>query len=109
MADENNKITFFLAGMGVGALIGLLFAPKSGDETRQLIGTKSRELAGSAGEYYSKGREAATEYIGKGKEAASEYIDKGREAVTRGRETLREAVSAGKQAYRDAASNPETT
>ncbi len=108
MADENNNITFFLAGMGVGALIGLLFAPKSGAETRQLIGAKSRELADSAGEYYSKGRETATEYVGKGKEAAAEYYDKGREAVARGRDTLREAVSAGKQAYRDAANNPET-
>lgn len=101
MADDN-KITYFLAGLGVGALVGLLFAPRTGEETRRLIGEKategrdymtrkSRDLADQAGEYISKG-----------KEAAGEYAAKGKEAVARQKENLRSAIEVGKQAYRDA-------
>jgi gas vesicle protein len=37
MADENksNGLAWFLAGLGVGALVGILYAPKSGRETRK--------------------------------------------------------------------------
>jgi gas vesicle protein len=38
MADNaGSKISLFLVGMGIGALIGILFAPKSGEETREYL------------------------------------------------------------------------
>ena len=35
--DGNNAIMWFLAGLGLGALVGVLYAPRSGRETRQAI------------------------------------------------------------------------
>ncbi len=43
MAEENKSygLAWFLAGLGVGALVGILYAPKSGKETREDIATGS--------------------------------------------------------------------
>ena len=48
------KVTFFVAGVGIGAAVALLFAPQSGEETRKQIAEKAHE-----GKDYvaSKGRE----------------------------------------------------
>ena len=41
MADNaGSKVTYFLVGLGVGALVGILFAPKSGEETREFLASK---------------------------------------------------------------------
>ncbi len=87
MAD---KISYFVLGLGVGLTAGVLFAPKSGQETRGLLKTKAGE-----GKDYLKRRGSEL------KESAGEIIDKGREMVSRQRENLSEALEAGKQAYRE--------
>lgn len=89
--EEDNKIPYFFLGLGVGVALGVLFAPKSGDETRGLIIDK----AGEGKEYLRrKGNDL--------RDSASEWIDKGKEAVNRQKEQLSTAVQAGKQAYREA-------
>jgi gas vesicle protein len=88
---DKNGFSSFLLGLGVGVGIGMLFAPKSGTETRQLI----KDKAGESGDYL---KQRSTEL----KQSASELVEKGKEAVGRQRETLADAVEAGKQAYRDA-------
>ena len=47
MAEESKSygLAWFLAGLGVGALVGILYAPKSGRETREDIATGAREGA----------------------------------------------------------------
>jgi gas vesicle protein len=90
---DKNGLSSFLLGLGVGVAIGMLFAPKSGEETRQLI----KEKAGEGGEFLKqRGSDL--------KDTASGWVDKGREAMTRQKENLNDAVEAGKQAYRDAVS-----
>jgi gas vesicle protein len=37
------KGNYFLVGLGIGSLIGVLFAPKSGEEAREFISKKVRE------------------------------------------------------------------
>jgi gas vesicle protein len=37
------KGNYFLVGLGIGSLIGVLFAPKSGEETREYLAEKTRE------------------------------------------------------------------
>jgi gas vesicle protein len=90
---DKNGLSSFLLGLGVGVAVGMLFAPKSGEETRQIIKNKAEE----GGEYL---KQRGTEF----KETASGWVDKGKEAVSRQRENLNEAMEAGKQAYRDAVS-----
>jgi len=71
----------------------MLFAPKSGQETREIIKSKAGE---STDFIKQRGSEL--------KDTAAGWVDKGKEAVGRQKETLSDAVEAGKQAYRDAVS-----
>jgi gas vesicle protein len=87
---DKNGLSSFLLGLGVGVGIGMLFAPKSGEETRELIKNKAGE-----GTDYLKQR--STEV----KQTASEWVDKGKEALGRQKENLADAMEAGRQAYRD--------
>ncbi len=82
MADNSGaKAVWFLAGFSVGAVVALLLAPKTGEETRELIGKKAEE-----GRDYmaSKGKEfrrAAEDVVGKGRRAAEDLVDKGKDLV----------------------------
>ena len=93
MSDrDNNGLLWFLAGLGMGAVVGVLYAPKSGRETRQAI----LDAADDSREFLvTKGRQV--------KEHAGQYADKGREVVTQQKEQFRAAYEAGKSAYREAA------
>ena len=49
MADrDGSSFLWFLAGLGVGAAVGVLYAPKSGDEMRDVIRSKAQESADRA-------------------------------------------------------------
>lgn len=92
MAEDNggSNFAFFLAGLGIGALLALLFAPKSGEETRNLIAQKANE-----GKDYvaTRGKELRRQ--------AEELVDKGKDIVTQQKEQLQAALEAGKQAYQE--------
>jgi len=92
---DKNGLSSFLLGLGVGVGIGMLFAPKSGSETRELIKNKAGE-----GTDYLKQQSATL------KQSASEWVDKGKEAIGRQKDTIADAVEAGKQAYRDTVGAP---
>jgi gas vesicle protein len=87
---DKNSLSSFLLGLGVGVGIGMLFAPKSGSETRELL----KHKAGDGAEYI---KNRGSEF----KQTASEWVDKGKEAVGRQKEHLADAMEAGKQAYRE--------
>lgn len=118
--DVSTRLTYLLIGGGIGALIALLFAPKSGQELRGDIADvtrkgidKSREtatqLGSRAGEYYeaTKGR-AADLYTG-ATDKAGEYAGAAREVVARKGGQLSAAIEAGKQAYADEKRKTELT
>ena len=90
---EENKIPYFFLGLGLGVAVGLLFAPNSGAETRDLLLTKADESK----EYLRRRGEEL-------RDSASDALEKGKSAVTKQKEQLSSAIEAGKQAYRDAIS-----
>jgi len=47
----------FLVGLGIGIGLGVLFAPMSGEDTRENLSDRANELANSARETYEHGRE----------------------------------------------------
>jgi gas vesicle protein len=139
MADESKSygLAWFLAGLGVGALVGILYAPKSGKETRediantaregtQYVKVRTREAAENVSALVDKGKEHVSAIVDKSKEHVGEFVDHGREVVDRGRAQWEEfvergknlvadqsgrvaaAVDAGRQAYNTAAGEPET-
>ncbi len=89
------KWGYFAAGTGFGAVIGLLFAPRSGTETRQLIEEKTEDLL-------EKGREMT----GGMREHAGQYVERAKQTVQQGKEQMREAIGAGKQAYQENRPSP---
>lgn len=56
--EEKNAMLYLLAGVGLGAIIGLaagmLFAPKAGSETREDIANKFKELKGKTEEWITE-------------------------------------------------------
>lgn len=92
MSDNNggSKVGFFLAGAGIGAILALLFAPKTGQDTRNYIAQRANE-----------GRERVTEKSREYRDRAEGYVDKARGTVTKQKEQLSAALEAGKQAYRE--------
>jgi gas vesicle protein len=92
---DKNGLSSFLLGLGVGVGIGMLFAPKSGSETRQLIKDKAGE-----GTDFLKQRGSDI------KQTAADWVDKGKDALGRQKDNLGDAVEAGRQAYRDTVGAP---
>lgn len=108
MADEQSTYGFgwFLAGLGAGALLGVLFAPKSGRETRgdiaatareksEYLRQRSREVSDQMGEYADRGKE----YMNKGRAQWEEFVNRGRQFVSDQSDKISAAVDAGREAY----------
>jgi len=108
MADNvGSKVTYFLVGLGVGAFVGILFAPKSGEETRDILLKKADEGKDYAQRKARELRERADELIERGKEVAA----KGLHCRGSGRRTR--SVPAGSEIVRggrgcNAAGTPPT-
>ncbi|HYL47019.1 MAG TPA: YtxH domain-containing protein [Candidatus Limnocylindrales bacterium] len=89
MADNvGSKVSFFLVGLGIGALLGILFAPKSGEETREYLSSKADE-----------GRDFAQKKARELRERAEDLIERSKEIMARQKESLAAAVDAGKEAF----------
>ena len=43
--EDDSKLSYFFLGLGLGVAVGVLFAPKSGQETRELLKSKAGEGA----------------------------------------------------------------
>ena len=87
----------FMVGALSGAALAILFAPRSGRETREMLGEKLRETQ-------ERGRNVGEQALQMGREAAEDagrYLDRQIDALERRRERLASAVEAGRQAYRD--------
>jgi gas vesicle protein len=119
----STRLTYLLIGGGIGAVIALLFAPKSGQELRGDLADatrkgidKSREAAQQlgerAGEYYESTRERAGELYSQAATKASDIYSQASEKVGEVAQTARDtaarktstvaaAIDAGKKAYQE--------
>jgi len=89
--NESNSFLWFLAGLGIGAAVGVLYAPRSGRETREAL----LEGAQEGREYVvTRGRQAH--------EQVNEWVERGRDTLGKQKEQLNAAIEAGRQAYREA-------
>ncbi len=109
MADESSSgFGWFLAGLGIGALVGVLYAPKSGRETRDDLTSQAADAKVKAGQMVDQGREQINDYVDKGRDYYekgrtqwSQYVDKGKDFLAEQQDKVAGAVNAGKQAYQE--------
>jgi gas vesicle protein len=108
----STRLTYLLIGGGIGAILALLFAPKSGHELRGDIADATRkgidrsreaaqQLGDRAGEYYEATRGRASELYSQAAERVGEVAQTARDAASRQTGTLTAAIDAGKKAYQD--------
>ncbi len=88
--EDSNKLSYFFLGLGIGVAAGVLFAPKSGPETREFLKSKADE----GSEYLRRRGENL-------KESAADLVDRSKDAVHRQKEQIAAAVDAGKKAYQE--------
>jgi gas vesicle protein len=98
MSDsEGSGFLWFLTGLGIGAAIGVLYAPRSGRETRETLVNRAEE-----------GRNLVVERAQKAREQADDLVNKGREMLNQQKEQFKSAYEAGRQAYREATTEGES-
>jgi gas vesicle protein len=84
----DSKAAFFMVGLGIGSLIGILFAPKSGEETREYLTQKAKE-----------GNEYAQKKARELKERAEDLVEHGNQVFAQKQEQIATAIDAGREAY----------
>ncbi|HEY3579104.1 MAG TPA: YtxH domain-containing protein [Pyrinomonadaceae bacterium] len=108
----STRLTYLLIGGGIGAILALLFAPKSGQELRGDIADATRkgidrsreaaqQLGDRAGEYYEATRARAGELYTQAAERVGEVAQNARDAAARQSGTVSAAIEAGKKAYQE--------
>jgi gas vesicle protein len=86
--NTGSKVSYFLVGLGIGSLLGILFAPRSGEETREYLLDKAEE-----------GRDFAQRKAREVRERAQDVYERGKDIVSSQREQLSSALDAGRDAY----------
>lgn len=108
----STRLTYLLIGGGIGAILALLFAPKSGHELRGDIADATRKgidrsreaaqhLSDRAGEYYETTRDRASELYTQAAGKIGEVAQTARDAASRQGSTVAAAIDAGKKAYQE--------
>jgi gas vesicle protein len=84
----DSKISYFLVGLGVALLIGILFAPKSGEDAREYLSRKVNE-----------GNEYAQKKVQDLRVRAEDLVERGKEVVTQEKRKIAAAVHEGRETY----------
>ena len=104
------KLTYLIVGGGIGAILALLFAPKSGQELREDIADATRkgiekskeaavQLQEKAGDYYEVSREKASGLYQSATEKAGELTGRAKSAASNTANPFSATIDAGKDAY----------
>jgi gas vesicle protein len=120
MSERNGDLLkgLIIGGL-VGAVLGILYAPKSGKETREDIARKTEDLLERAKEEYEKGVEksklayesaikrlqdlelSAKEKVEEAENKVSEFAQQSAETIQDNKNRLKKALDAGVEAYRE--------
>ena len=79
--NGSNQLAWFLTGAIIGATVAILYAPKSGKDTRQYLTDKSRDALGDTGKSFL---EAGKDMFERGRQLvddAADLFERGRKLV----------------------------
>lgn len=99
MSDNDSGTSglgWFLAGLGLGALVGVLYAPKAGKETREDLVASALDAKDRAAVLAQQAKDRAADLAAQGKEQVEHYVDRGKEYYERGRTQWAQYVEKGK-------------
>ena len=104
--EENEKqqghfFMGFLIGSVLGALSGLLFAPKSGKDLRSEIKEKGSEVLKEGKEIYSDASTKAKEIVEEAKHQAKELIKEADQHLSEARQKAKEILACGEKKEAD--------
>ena len=97
--DKRDYLLGLLFGGLIGAVLGILYAPKSGKEMREDIKDKANELLGNETLKDIKGK--ANELLGKAKEEYKRVSEKTADAIQSKTDRFKKAIDAGMEAYKE--------
>jgi gas vesicle protein len=100
-SDVSTRLMYLLIGGGIGAIIALLFAPKSGAELRGDIADVTRKGIDKTREAASYIGDKAGDYYGAVRDKAGEWADSVRDTASQKRGQFAAAIDAGRQAYNE--------
>ena len=111
-SSGGDKFLYFVVGAGIGAAFALLFAPKSGRETRELIAQKAQDGRDYLNTKVTESRDYVNTKVTEGRQYVEQagrkatddfgsFVDRSKEALSRQKEQLTAAFEAGKSAYRE--------
>lgn len=76
-----SSVFAFLLGIGAGVALGLLFAPQSGEETREDIKERLDNIKYKVDDLYQKGKDKTAELMEKGNEVLAKSRKKAGEVA----------------------------
>ncbi len=85
---ESSSLAWFLAGVTVGVAGAILYAPQSGEETREALARATREGRDKLERGSRQAAERGREFYEQGRRFANEAAESGREAVERGKKAV---------------------
>jgi gas vesicle protein len=85
MDNKAINASCLVAGIGIGVAVGILFAPKSGRQTRELLAQKTN---------------AGLDYVRSTAREMHDLVERGKRTISHERESISRAVRVGREAYR---------
>lgn len=82
-----------LAGLAIGAIAGIIFAPKKGSETRKQIKDKGNDVVNEVKSKYDKISDSITEKFERTTKDVEEFVDKGKAKFYNAKKDVKEATA----------------
>lgn len=99
---RESSVGSLVLGLAIGAGIALLFAPRTGEETRRDLQRRARRVGGQAQDLVSEVSDSVTQRIHQARSTVEDRIDSARHAMEIKRRQVTNAVGAGRAAAQQA-------
>src|SRR5947207_15427271 len=100
--NVSDKLIYLGAGCGIGMVLGLLFAPRSGEEIRHDLSTKVDDLTHRVQEKISQSGIGDT-----ASQTWNTVVEKGKNVASIGRQRINESIEAGKRKFNESVEGEE--